>query len=96
MIGVLYPMSDIRHLLRLVRALAHVDDAANTVAGVHVVKALVDVFKLLVVRDELVYPEGTVHVVYGISSWFTASAIRPFSIASCSHDCLIDPWLDSL
>jgi hypothetical protein len=43
--------------------LAHVDDAANAVAGLHVAKGLVDLVEGLAVRDELVDLEVTLHVV---------------------------------
>jgi hypothetical protein len=42
---------------------AHVDDASNTVPGVHVVKALVDVLQSLMVRDKLVDPEVAFEIV---------------------------------
>jgi hypothetical protein len=43
--------------------LAHVDDAANAVAGLHVAKGLVDLVEGLAVRDELVDLEVALHVV---------------------------------
>jgi hypothetical protein len=43
--------------------LAHVDDAANAVAGLHVAKGLVDLVEGLAVRDELVDLQVALHVV---------------------------------
>lgn len=43
--------------------LAHVDDATDAVAGLHVAECLVDLVEGLAVRDELVDLEVAVHVV---------------------------------
>jgi hypothetical protein len=44
-------------------SLAHVDDASNAVASLHVSKGLVDLVQRLTVSDELVNLERTAHVV---------------------------------
>jgi hypothetical protein len=47
----------------VVDLLAHVDDAADAVAGLHVAESLVNLVEGLAMRDELVDLEVAVHVV---------------------------------